>query len=181
MEEKVILVDSLDRELGEMEKMEAHLKGELHRAISVIVFNSRNEMLLQQRAFSKYHTPGLWSNTCCSHPRPGENVEKAANRRLLEEMGFQCHLVKAFDFVYKASFSNGLIEHEFDHVFIGAFDQNPSVNPEEAHAFRWITIDSLKKEMKATPEAFTIWFRLIIDQMEQQNPEVVKQILHLNN
>lgn len=181
MEEKVILVDTRDNEVGEMEKMEAHLKGELHRAISVIVYNDQKEMLLQQRAFTKYHTPGLWSNTCCSHPRPGEGVEQAANRRLLEEMGFQCQLVKAFDFVYKASFPNGLIEHEFDHVFFGKFNLEPFINPEEAHAYRWIGMDELMQEMKNSPDEFTIWFRLIMEQLRKQNPELLTSNLNLNN
>lgn len=170
MEEKVILVNKHDQPIGEMEKMEAHRKGELHRAISVLVFNNRNELMLQQRALSKYHTPGLWSNTCCSHPRPGESSLQAASRRLMEEMGFQCMLEKSFDFIYRADFPNGLIEHEFDHIFIGRYNEDPRINPEEAESFRWISLIDLRKEMKETPENFTIWFRLIMEQLPEHMP-----------
>jgi len=170
MEEKVILVNRQDQPIGEMEKMEAHRKGELHRAISVLVFNDRDELLLQQRALSKYHTPGLWSNTCCSHPRPGESSLQAASRRLQEEMGFQCTLEKSFDFIYRADFPNGLIEHEFDHIFIGRYNEDPGINPEEAEAFRWISLGDLRKEMTETPENFTIWFRLIMEQLPERLP-----------
>ncbi|MBS4064591.1 MAG: isopentenyl-diphosphate Delta-isomerase, partial [Chitinophagaceae bacterium] len=138
MTELVILVNEADEEIGFMEKMEAHEKALLHRAFSVFVFNSSGEMLLQQRASEKYHSANLWTNTCCSHPRPGESVAQAANRRLKEEMGFQTPLQKAFDFVYKAPFDNGLTEYEFDHVFIGTYEGSIEMNPSEvqAHAFR---------------------------------------------
>ena len=135
-EECVVLVDEFDHAIGEMNKMEAHRKGALHRAISVLVFNNRHEFMLQQRSLAKYHSPGLWTNTCCSHPRPGEATPMAAHRRLKEEMGFECQLNKAFDFIYKTEFENGLTEHEFDHVYIGYYDRDPIVNPEEANGFR---------------------------------------------
>ena len=173
MEEKVILVDVHDQSIGEMEKMEAHLSGHMHRAISVLVFNDRHEMLLQQRAFSKYHTPGLWTNTCCSHPRPGETTEDAASRRLMEEMGIECKLTKGFDFIYKASFENGLIEHELDHVYIGIYNDDPIINIEEAHAFRWVSMVELKKDIAAFPEKYTIWFRLIMEKIAEKMPELL--------
>ena len=170
--ENVILIDSGDNPVGEMEKMEAHLKGSLHRALSVLIFNSKGEILLQQRAFSKYHTPGLWSNACCSHPRPGEDSLEAATRRLQEEMGFSAHLDKSFDFIYKAQFENGLIEHEFDHVFFGTFDGDPVINPEEANDFKWVKPVKLMEDVRSLPEMYTVWFRIIIEKMEERFPEL---------
>jgi len=172
MIEHVVLVDENDSPIGEMEKMEAHRKGELHRALSIIIFNNKGEMLLQQRAFSKYHTPGLWSNTCCSHPRPGENSLEAATRRLSEEMGFTTKLDKAFDFIYKAGFDNGLIEHEFDHVFFGIFDGKPNINPEEANDYTYVKPSDLIKDMHSNPENYTVWFRLIMGKIEERYPEL---------
>jgi isopentenyl-diphosphate delta-isomerase len=172
MPENVILVDIHDTPIGEMEKMEAHLKGELHRALSIIIFNNQGEILLQQRAFSKYHTPGLWSNTACSHPRPDEDSEKAATRRLHEEMGIETPLKKSFDFIYKAHFDNGLIEHEFDHVFFGTFNQGPSINPNEANDFKWVNPDWLMEDMRSTPELYTVWFRIIMEKIEERFPEL---------
>lgn len=172
MAENVILVDTHDTPVGQMEKMEAHLKGELHRALSVLVFNSKGEMLIQQRAFSKYHTPGLWSNTACSHPRPGEVSLEAATRRLEEEMGIKTELKESFAFIYRAHFENGLIEHEFDHVFIGTFDGLPTINPEEAHDFRWVKIADLMEDMRSTPDDYTVWFRIIMEKMEERLPEL---------
>lgn len=166
------MVDMDDNPVGEMEKMEAHLKGSLHRALSVLIFNSKGEILLQQRAFSKYHTPGLWSNTCCSHPRPGEDSLDAATRRLQEEMGFVVQLNKSFDFIYKADFENDLIEHEFDHVFFGTFDGDPHINLEEANNFKWIKPMELREDMRSLPERYTVWFRIIIKKMEEQFPEL---------
>jgi len=171
--DNVILVDTNDTPVGQMEKLEAHLKGELHRALSVLVFNSKGEILLQQRAFSKYHTPGLWSNTCCSHPRPGEEGIEAATRRLEEEMGFTVPLKKLFDFIYKAHFDNGLIEHEFDHVFYGVFDGEPVINPDEANAYKWVDPLSLLKDMRSSPESYTVWFRIIMEQTEERFPELI--------
>jgi len=139
--EQVVLVNELDHEIGLMEKMEAHEKALLHRAFSVFVFNAKGELLLQQRAFEKYHSGGLWTNTCCSHPRPNETVLDAANRRLMEEMGFQTPLQKVFDFIYQAAFSNGLTEHEFDHVFIGHYEGEILPDPQEVHAYEYRTMD----------------------------------------
>jgi len=170
--ENVILVDTNDTPVGQMEKLKAHLKGELHRALSVLIFNSEGEILLQQRAFSKYHTPGLWSNTCCSHPRPGEDSLEAATRRLGEEMGFTTPLIKSFDFIYRAHFDNGLIEHEFDHVFFGTFDGEPVINPEEANDFKWVKLNNLMEDIRSVPENYTVWFRIIMEKMVERFPEL---------
>jgi isopentenyl-diphosphate Delta-isomerase len=170
--ENVILVDTNDTPVGQMEKLKAHLKGELHRALSVLIFNSEGEILLQQRAFSKYHTPGLWSNTCCSHPRPGEDSLEAATRRLGEEMGFTTPLIKSFDFIYRAHFDNGLIEHEFDHVFFGTFDGEPVINPEEANDSKWVKLNNLMEDMRSVPENYTVWFRIIMEKMAERFPEL---------
>ena len=134
--EYVILVNNNDQPLGAMEKMEAHEKGVLHRAFSVFVYNTEGNMLLQKRADSKYHSPGLWSNTACSHPRTGENVDDAAHRRMMEELGFDCDLEKAFTFIYKSDVGQGLIEHEFDHVYVGTSDQLPNPNPDEVGDYK---------------------------------------------
>lgn len=174
MEEKVILVDVNDNAIGVMEKMEAHRRGMLHRAISVIVRNDRNEILMQQRALHKYHTPGLWSNTCCSHPRPGEDSLSAANRRLKEEMGFTCRLEKAFDFIYKAEFPNGLTEYELDHVYVGRYNSDPEINHAEAHDFRWINLAVLQEDVALFPEKYTIWFRIILKEAEMKYPDLLK-------
>jgi isopentenyl-diphosphate delta-isomerase len=140
----VILVDSNDAPIGTMEKLEAHQKGALHRAFSVFAFNGRGELLLQRRAPHKYHSAGLWTNTCCSHPAPGEDTEAAAHRRLQEEMGFDCPITHIGSLTYRTEFANGLIEHEFDHIFIGRFDGQPVLNPEEADASRWISEEGLR-------------------------------------
>ena len=155
-----MLVDEVDNEIGTMEKLQAHREGRLHRAISVFIFNSKKQLLLQKRAAGKYHSAGLWTNTCCSHPREGEHAKHAAIRRLEEEMGLTCRLARAFTFVYKAEFAGGLIEHEFDHVFTGITDVAPKPAPEEVSEFRYITIDALDKEMRANPKQFTEWFRI---------------------
>jgi len=170
--ENVILVDTTDTPVGQMEKLKAHLKGELHRALSILVFNSDGEILLQQRAFSKYHTPGLWSNTACSHPRPDEESLDAAMRRLNEEMGFTTPLKKSFDFIYKAHFDNGLIEYEFDHVFFGTFDGDVVINPEEANDYRWVKPADLMEDMRSAPELYTVWFRIIMEKIVERFPEL---------
>lgn len=162
--EYVILVDSNDSELGIMEKMEAHEKGVLHRAFSVIIYNSKGEMLLQQRALHKYHSGGLWTNACCSHPRPGETIVDAGIRRLSEEMGLVADLSVKSHFVYKAAFDNGLIEHELDYVLEGITDVNPVINPEEVHAYKWANIDELKRSIVDDPNQFTFWFRELFHQ-----------------
>lgn len=172
MVENVILVDTHDTPVGQMEKMEAHRKGELHRALSILIFNSKGEMLLQQRAFTKYHTPGLWTNTACSHPRPGEESLIAATRRLGEEMGFTTALTNSFEFVYKAHFDNGLTEHEYDHVFFGTYDGDPVINPEEAHDYKWVNPVVLMEDIRSTPEVYTVWFRIIMEKIEERFPEL---------
>lgn len=158
--ESVILVDAMDRPRGLMEKMEAHIKAELHRAFSVFIFNHKGETMLQRRALSKYHSPGLWTNTCCSHPREGETVDEAALRRMEEEMGFTTEVKKVFDFVYKAEVGQGLIEHEFDHVLIGFYENPPVLNPEEAMDWKWMNMADIANEMETNPERFTVWFRI---------------------
>ncbi len=163
MEEFVVLVDQDDQKLGLMEKQQAHVAGLLHRAFSVFVFNSRGELMIQQRAASKYHSPTLWTNTCCSHPRDNETYEQAAHRRLEEEMGFDCELEYKFNFIYKAHLENDLIEHELDHVFIGTFDDEPKLNPDEVMAYRWVELDDLKKDMEKNPQNYTAWFKIIFE------------------
>ncbi len=157
----IILVDKEDNEIGGGEKMAVHLEGKLHRAFSVFIFNSQGEMMLQKRASIKYHSPGLWTNACCSHPRPGETLEEAAERRLKEEMGFECDLKKVFSFIYKAKVEN-LIEHEFDHVFFGKFDQEPILNKEEADDWKWIEPRKLVEDIIKNPKEYTCWFKIIL-------------------
>ena len=164
-EEQVILIDPDDKPLGLMNKMEAHEKGLLHRAFSIFIFNSDNELLIHQRAFTKYHTPGLWTNTCCSHPREGETVKDAAKRRLMEEMGMKCDFDEAFAFLYKSEVGQGLIEHEYDHVFIGYCDDTPQINPEEVASWRYENIDNLRYELKTNPQLYTIWFRIAFERV----------------
>lgn len=160
MPEKIILVDKNDQEIGTGGKMKVHQDGTLHRAFSIFVFNTENEMLLQKRAKAKYHCGGLWTNTCCSHPQKGELLEEATHRRLQEEMGFDCELKEIDSFIYKAKFDNGLTEHEYDHIFIGKFNDQPNLNPEEADDCEWIDPDSLKEKIKKNPENFTVWFKI---------------------
>ena len=154
----IILVNERDEAIGLMEKMEAHEKGLLHRAFSIFIFNSEGEMLLQQRALSKYHSPGLWTNACCSHPRDGETILEAAHRRLSEEMGMQTDLTVLTHFIYKADFDNGLTEHELDYVVKGITNENPTINPDEVNAFRWISMADLNKWVNTSPTDFTVWF-----------------------
>jgi isopentenyl-diphosphate Delta-isomerase len=164
--EFVVLVDEADNKIGLMEKMEAHEKAVLHRAFSIFIFNSKKEMLLQQRALSKYHTPGLWTNTCCSHPRKDETLEQATSRRLMEEMGMQCKIKKAFDFVYKADVGQGLTEHEFDHVFVGYSDDIPEINKDEVENWKYMSLDDVKNDILKHPELYTVWFRIAFGQLE---------------
>lgn len=161
-EEKVVLVDDFDNEIGTMEKLLAHEKGALHRAVSVFIFNDLGQMLLQQRAVSKYHSGGLWTNTCCSHPRLGELPLEAAHRRLFEEMGMSCHLEKVLDFTYKVVLDKNLTEHEFDHVFFGRSNQHPCLNPAEAIDWKWIDVDVLEKDVAKNPQKYTAWFKIIL-------------------
>ncbi len=163
--EEVILVDENDCEVGKCEKIKAHRLALLHRAISIIVFNNKKEILIQKRAKEKYHCPGIWSNTCCTHPKPGENVLDAAKRRLVEEMGFSCEIEHAFNFVYKKEFNNGLTEYEYDHVFIGNYAGKININLNEVSDFKWISNNDLKKEIEKNPEKFSYWFRIIFDKL----------------
>ncbi|MFM1932929.1 MAG: isopentenyl-diphosphate Delta-isomerase [Bacteroidota bacterium] len=163
--EHVILVDEDDRPIGHMEKMLAHKLGKLHRALSVFIFNSEGQMLLQQRAHHKYHSPGLWTNTCCSHPRENEATEDAATRRLKEEMGMSAALSHAFHFIYRTEFENGLIEHELDHVFIGFTDEQPLLNPEEVAAWKYMDILELQRDVDSHPENYTSWFKICLPQV----------------
>ena len=161
MEENVILVDELDNQLGLMPKMQAHEKAVLHRAFSVFIFNDKGELMLQQRAAHKYHSPLLWTNTCCSHQRDGESNIEAGKRRLIEEMGFKTNLKEIFSFVYKAQFDNGLTEHELDHVMIGNFNGVPKINPDEVASYKWMTLEAIKKDIELQPNIYTAWFKII--------------------
>ncbi len=163
-EEKVILVNELDEQIGLMPKLEAHEKAILHRAFSVFVLNDQNEIMLQQRAHQKYHSPLLWTNTCCSHQREGETNIQAGNRRLFEEMGFNTDLKELFHFIYKAPFDNGLTEHELDHVMIGYYNGVPEINTEEVEAWKWMKIDNVKEDMLLNPDNYTVWFKIIFDE-----------------
>jgi len=161
MQNNVILVNNNDQKVGLMPKLEAHQRGVLHRAFSILIFNDIGQLLIQQRALNKYHTPGLWSNTCCSHQIDGESNIEAGKRRLHEEMGFEVELFNFDSFIYNAYFENGLIEHEFDHILVGVFHGTPSINKNEVNDYRWITFDELQNEININPENFTIWFRII--------------------
>jgi len=162
-EEKVILVDKNDNQVGLMPKLEAHEKGVLHRAFSIFIFNSKYELLLQKRASSKYHSGGLWTNTCCSHPREGEDILDAANRRLDEEMGIKTSLRKVYDFIYKAELDNQLTEHEFDHVFYGVFDKDPILNKDEAEDFKWVDMETLNNDIIKNEDNYTVWFKIAFE------------------
>ena len=161
--EKVILVDENDTQVGLMPKLEAHQKGLLHRAFSVFIFNSNHQLLLQKRAVSKYHSGGLWTNTCCSHPREGEETINAANRRLIEEMGIKTNLRKVFDFIYKAELDNELTENEFDHVFYGVYDENPILNKEEADDYKWVDMETISNDIIRNSDNYTVWFKIAFD------------------
>ncbi len=160
-QEYVVLVNEKDQELGLMEKQQAHEAGVLHRAFSVFIFNTQGEMLLQQRAQTKYHSPGLWTNACCSHPREGETYEQGAHRRLKEEMGMDANLTEKFHFIYKEPVGKGLTEHELDYVFTGITNETPKINPNEVASYRYVTMDELQSEIIEHPEHFTEWFKII--------------------
>jgi len=162
-EEKVILVDKNDNQVGLMPKLEAHEKGVLHRAFSIFIFNSKYELLLQKRSSSKYHSGGLWTNTCCSHPREGEDILDAANRRLDEEMGIKTSLRKVYDFIYKAELDNQLTEHEFDHVFYGVCDNDPILNKDEAEDFKWVDMEKLNNDIIKNEDNYTVWFKIAFE------------------
>jgi isopentenyl-diphosphate delta-isomerase len=163
-EENVILVNENDEQIGLMPKLEAHEKAVLHRAFSVFVINSRNEIMLQQRAHQKYHSPSLWTNTCCSHQRDGETNIQAGTRRLFEEMGFETYLQELFHFIYKAPFDNGLTEHELDHVMMGYYNGEPFINIEEVENWKWMSIEDVQTDIQLHPEIYTVWFKIIFDQ-----------------
>ncbi|MFM7682800.1 MAG: isopentenyl-diphosphate Delta-isomerase [Bacteroidota bacterium] len=163
----VILVDNSDNPIGQMEKLEAHQTGALHRAFSVFVFNSKKEILLHKRADSKYHCGGLWTNTCCSHQRPEESTLEAAKRRLKEEMGMQCDLKEIFSFTYQVEFKNGLIEHEYDHVLIGISDDKPEINLEEVSAFTYKSVEAIKEDLLTNEGNYTPWFKIAMDKLPQ--------------
>lgn len=163
VEEKVILVNEKDEQIGLMPKLEAHEKAVLHRAFSVFILNLKGELMLQQRAAHKYHSSMLWTNTCCSHQRDGESNLEAGKRRLFEEMGFVCELKEVFSFIYKAPFDNGLTEHELDHVMVGEYEESPQINKEEVNAFKWMTLEAIKKDMERQPEIYTEWFKVIFE------------------
>ena len=163
----LILVDENDRQVGTMEKMEVHEKGLLHRAFSIFIFNDKHEMLLQQRAIEKYHSGGLWTNACCSHPKNMEDTREAAEKRLKEEMGFSVPLVKAFDFIYKATFENGLTEYEFDHVFTGIYNGTITPNEQEIQDYRFMTMDAIRHSIKDEPSKYTAWFKIAFPKLEE--------------
>ena len=163
--EYVVLVDENDNEIGQLEKQAAHIDTHLHRAFSIFLFNSKGELLMQQRALSKYHSPGLWTNTCCSHPRPGETLEEATSRRLMEEMGMACPMHEVYTFIYKAPVGEGLTEHEFDHVLIGQSDDTPIINHEEVESWKYMTVADLKDDIQFHPEQYTEWFKITFEEM----------------
>ncbi len=162
-EEQVVLVNEKDEKIGLMGKQEAHEKALLHRAFSVFIFNEKEELMLQQRALNKYHSPGLWANSCCSHQRDGETSINAGKRRLMEEMGFTTELKETTSFIYKAPFDNGLTEHELDHILIGHYNAAPNINPEEVADWKWMDLEAVKKDMELNPESYTAWFKIIFD------------------
>ena len=166
MTDHVILVDTNDREIGTMAKMEAHIEGLLHRAFSVFIFNTKGELLLQRRAFEKYHSGGKWTNTCCSHPRPGEALMDAAQRRLQEEMGFTTGLIKAFDFIYKAPYDNGLTEYEFDHVLVGTYTGKIVPNKDEVADFCFKSMEEIKDSLQSHASKYTAWFKIAFPKLE---------------
>ena len=174
MAEQVILVDHNDNPIGTMEKMETHRQGLLHRAFSIFIFNSKGELLLQQRALDKYHSAGKWTNTCCSHPRPAEQTEEAAHRRLKEEIGLQCELRYGFNFVYKASFTNDLIEYEYDHVFWGVSDILPLPDAKEVASFKYMNLATLATDLINNPDLYTVWFKICFNQIEAFKPSALE-------
>ncbi|MBT0608348.1 isopentenyl-diphosphate Delta-isomerase [Aequorivita echinoideorum] len=165
-EEKVILVNDKDEQIGLMPKQEAHEKGILHRAFSVFVFNDSRQLMMQQRALHKYHSPGLWTNTCCSHQRDSESTLDAGMRRLQEEMGFSTSLKKTTSFIYKAPFDNGLTEHEFDHILIGTYNQDPKINSDEVASWKWMCLEDIKEDIQKNPDSYTAWFKIIFDKFQ---------------
>ncbi len=174
--ERLILVNEHDEPIGFQEKLKAHELGQLHRAFSIFIFNQLGQLLIQRRALKKYHCGGLWSNTCCGHPRPNEDLEKAAHRRLAEELGFDCPLWKAFEFTYKIKFENELWENEYVHVIFGQYTKSPKLNPEEVSDWKWINLSILKKEIQANPEKFTYWL-----EKELSNPNFMSRFKEMDS
>ena len=164
--EEIILVDENDNQIGTEEKQKAHIEGKMHRAFSVYIFNSKGELLIQQRAKTKYHSAGLWANTCCSHPRPGEDTEEAAHRRLKEELGIDTALKKEMEFVYKVKFDNGLTENEYLHVLTGKADVAPIPNPHEVEDWKWVSIDNLRKDIKENPGKYAYWLKITVEKIK---------------
>ena len=164
----VILVDKNDKKIGLMSKMEAHKKGVLHRAFSVFIFNNKNELMLQKRNKNKYHSPGLWTNTCCSHQRDKESNTSAGKRRLLDEMGFCVELNEIGSFIYNIGFDNGLIEHELDYILVGKYNGNVKINPDEVDEWKWLSLDNIKDGIKIRPDNYTEWFKIIINDYYDQ-------------
>ena len=181
--EYVILVDENDKEVGKMEKQRAHLEGQLHRAVSVFVFNSKTELLLQQRSHTKYHSGKLWTNTCCTHPQPGETTHHAAVRRLKQEMGLKCDLTEAYSFEYRAHLDHGMTEHEYDHVFIGISDDVPVPNDDEVAGWKYMNTADLAADIKIHPESYTEWFKICMNQWQSKlfPPKKDKQYVIDNN
>lgn len=164
----VILVDAQDKQIGTMEKLEAHKQGKLHRAFSVFIFHPDGRMLLQRRAPNKHHSGGLWSNACCSHPRPGETILDAAHRRLREEMGFDCELNETHAFIYRTSFPNGLTEHEYDHVLTGISDELPTPDPKEVDDWMWLPVDDVRRELEKHQENYTYWLKIVFEEVMEK-------------
>ncbi|WP_335966232.1 isopentenyl-diphosphate Delta-isomerase [Galbibacter sp. PAP.153] len=175
--EKVILVDENNQQIGLMEKIEAHEKAMLHRAFSVFIFNDEGQTMLQQRAGHKYHSPGLWTNTCCSHQREGETNVDAGKRRLQEEMGFTAELEEVLSFIYHAPFENGLTEHEFDHILVGKYNGEPNINPDEVASWKWMSLKDIQKDMKVNPGDYTAWFKIIFEKFYSHIEEQSETIL----
>jgi len=165
MAEYVVRVNDNDIDIGKMEKTEAHIRGKRHRAFSIFIFNHKKQLLLQKRAESKYHSGGLWTNTCCSHPRPNEKLMVAAHRRLKEEMGFDCALSELFVFRYTAQLDKGLIENEIDHVIFGEYNENPKPNSDEVSAYAWHTLDEIATNINEAPETYTFWFKVAVKEI----------------
>ncbi len=168
---QVILVDENDKQIGVCDKLEAHEKALLHRAFSIFLFNEKKEILLQQRAMKKYHSAGLWTNTVCSHPQVGDELEDSAKKRLIEEMGIETEIWKIFSFVYKSNYDNGLSEHEYDHVFVGKYNDVPNPNPDEVMNYKWMHVDDLIEHINSNPQDYTSWFKIIM-----QNDELISNI-----
>ena len=165
MEDQVILVDRDDREIGVDGKLAAHQSGKLHRAFSIFLFDAQGRVLLQRRAFEKYHSGGLWSNTCCSHPRPGEDANVAARRRLIEEMGIDCDVEHKFDYFYRCEFPNGLVEHEYVYVFFGRYEGEPTPNPAEVGDWKWMDLGDLRADVRTNPSSYSFWLATCLDEV----------------